>query len=112
MGTATETSVATSTRTPLPNKIQPPVVFPNPVRNGDPGICFSLKNNATWIRWVVFTDAYRKVYTQENRGDFWAGRPIILQLQISGLKPANGLYYLVLQTSSGEKSISKFCVAH
>jgi hypothetical protein len=85
------------------------VVYPNPVRPGDPiRVAFMLTEVTESVRVTVVTVAYRKVFEQAFT---LAGKrgPVVLTLDTESWKPANGLYYVVVRLDSG-KTMTGRCV--
>jgi hypothetical protein len=115
MATAPPTSTpsftnATATATPVlsPQPGTTPVIYPNPSNGGPVNVLPPAFKGLSEIRIQIFTTAFRKVldvvYPQQLYG------PITLTLDDSWGKPlANGLYYVVIQTSKG-RAILKLLV--
>jgi non-lysosomal glucosylceramidase len=118
--TQTMTPIFTSTSTPTPilsptpilqNALSPtPVIqhlsalpFPNPYLGDGPlQVQISLPQSVNSLTIQIFTTAFRKIFSQDF-GSFPSGASIIriTPLDISHVPLANGLYYLVVNTSSG-----------
>ena len=100
--------------TPTPPPTENPVgtigIYPNPVKTDDPiHVTLHLDSPTSDIRVTIVTAAYRKTSASNFTGPFNSGN-VTLVLDLTGVKLANGLYYLVVQPSTGKHSIAKFVV--
>jgi len=72
-------------------------------------VAFHLDVTTDEVRLQVVTAAFRKVYDRSVTGPFEAGENT-LDLDLAGLRLANGLYYLVIRPSTGRSYKLKFVV--
>jgi len=85
-----------------------PVIYPNPVRDQETfNVQLTLSNPADVVDIKVFTTAFRKVIEQKQVP---ASGVISIELKDkSGTPMADGLYYVVIQTSQG-RFVSKLLI--
>jgi non-lysosomal glucosylceramidase len=87
-----------------------PVVYPNPVGEGDTiRVAFNPGETTGKVRVTVVSVAYRKVLEQTFLLDGRTG-VVDLTLDSSLWHSANGMYYLVLHYPSGKTAVAKFVV--
>ncbi len=78
------------------------VLFPNPIKDNTPlSFYYNLSAPADQVKVKVFTTAFRKIYEQDRLPTTVGMHPYQLNWIQSGLNLANGLYYVVLERSSG-----------
>jgi non-lysosomal glucosylceramidase len=106
----TETETISATMTPSLSVGRMPVVYPNPVKGGDPiRVAFNPVETTGKLRVTVVSVAYRKVF---ERTFLLSGRTGVVDLTLDSSlwNPANGMYYLVLRYPSGKTEVAKFVV--
>ncbi len=100
--TPTNTPTATITPTPTATVTNLNVLFPNPIRDQTPlNFYYHLDSNNDWVKVKIFTTSFRKIYEQDSLPFKQGTHPYQLNWAQSGLNPANGLYYVVLDRLNG-----------
>jgi hypothetical protein len=102
--TTTVTTTLTATRTPVPNTT--PVIYPNPSSGGPVNILPAFFTGTQDITVQVFTTAFRMVQEQTYHNRAY-GPITITMTDMKGNPLASGLYYVVLSTPQGSRSVSK-----
>jgi hypothetical protein len=106
LSTPSSTLTVTPSFTPTPIPNQTPVLFPNPSSGGPVTLFLSLRSPSD-VRVELFTLAFRKVQDR-TFNQVPVGTDLILDLRDQwGTPLANGLYYVVVTTPLGQRSVIK-----